>query len=161
MIPSHARQLVLELGQTQQEGTNGDYNLKLSLLKIDTTVTQSLHTDDALADKGSAKKYSAPPEYLEKRKQERERRRSETGIRQKFKKGGRKSDTAIEVRSDEDIIVRLSYVSLAKIVPSFDRCAFRVRPHHRVRTTTKITSLTTLESKPLTGLQMRELRKLR
>ncbi|XP_014467691.1 PREDICTED: uncharacterized protein LOC106740808 isoform X2 [Dinoponera quadriceps] len=71
VIPSHARQLVLQLGQTQQE-------------------------DDALADKSSAKKYSAPLEYLEKRKQERERRRSETGLRQKFKKGSRKSDTAIE-----------------------------------------------------------------
>lgn len=71
VIPSHARQLVLQLGQTQQE-------------------------DDALADKVSAKKHSAPPEYLEKRKQERERRRSETGLRQRFKKGCRKSDTAIE-----------------------------------------------------------------
>ncbi|XP_011333620.2 uncharacterized protein LOC105277145 isoform X2 [Ooceraea biroi] len=71
VIPSHARQLVLQLGQTQQE-------------------------DDALADKVSAKKHSAPPEYLEKRKQERERRRSETGIRQRFKKGVRKSDTAME-----------------------------------------------------------------
>ncbi|XP_050452368.1 uncharacterized protein LOC126851981 isoform X2 [Cataglyphis hispanica] len=71
VIPSHARQLVLQLGQTQQE-------------------------DDALADKGSAKKHSAPPEYLEKRKQERERRRSETGLRQKLKKGVRKSDTTME-----------------------------------------------------------------
>ncbi|XP_076162588.1 guanine nucleotide exchange factor in mesoderm isoform X2 [Ptiloglossa arizonensis] len=72
VIPSHARQLVLQLGQTQPE-------------------------DDALADKGSGKKqYSAPPEYLEKRKQERERRRSETGLRQKFKKGVRKSETTTE-----------------------------------------------------------------
>ncbi|XP_043250036.1 uncharacterized protein LOC122396035 isoform X1 [Colletes gigas] len=72
VIPSHARQLVLQLGQTQPE-------------------------DDALADKGSGKKqYSAPPEYLEKRKQERERRRSETGLRQKFKKGARKSETTTE-----------------------------------------------------------------
>ncbi|XP_070171760.1 uncharacterized protein Gefmeso isoform X1 [Polyergus mexicanus] len=71
VIPSHARQLVLQLGQTQQE-------------------------DDALADKGSAKKHSAPPEYLEKRKQERERRRSETGLRQKLKKSVRKSDTTME-----------------------------------------------------------------
>ncbi|XP_017790217.1 PREDICTED: uncharacterized protein LOC108572484 isoform X1 [Habropoda laboriosa] len=72
VIPSHARQLVLQLGQTQPE-------------------------DDALADRGSVKKqHSAPPEYLEKRKQERERRRSETGLRQKFKKGGRKSETTIE-----------------------------------------------------------------
>ncbi|XP_076644027.1 guanine nucleotide exchange factor in mesoderm isoform X2 [Halictus rubicundus] len=72
VIPSHARQLVLQLGQTQPE-------------------------DDALADKGSTKKqYSAPPEYLEKRKQERERRRSETGLRQKFKKNGRKSEITTE-----------------------------------------------------------------
>lgn len=60
-----------------------------------------LQTDDALTDKGSAKKHSAPPEYLEKRKQERERRRSETGLKQKFKKGVRKSDTTMEVRSSE------------------------------------------------------------
>lgn len=72
----------------------------------ESNVHQSLGTDDALADKVSAKKYnSAPPEYLEKRKQERERRRSETGFRQKFKKGARKSDTAIEVRFDGDISV--------------------------------------------------------
>lgn len=72
VIPSHARQLVLQLGQTQSE-------------------------DDTLADKGSLKKqYSAPPEYLEKRKQEKERRRSETGLRQKFKKGGRRSETTTE-----------------------------------------------------------------
>ncbi|XP_050491545.1 uncharacterized protein LOC126874029 isoform X2 [Bombus huntii] len=72
VIPSHARQLVLQLGQMQPE-------------------------DDALADRGSAKKqHSAPPEYLEKRKQEKERRRSETGLRQKFKKGGRRSETTTE-----------------------------------------------------------------
>ncbi|XP_018369678.1 PREDICTED: uncharacterized protein LOC108765449 isoform X1 [Trachymyrmex cornetzi] len=72
VIPSHARQLVLQLGQTQQEA------------------------DDALTDKGSAKKHSAPPEYLEKRKQERERRRSETSLKQKFMRGVRKSDTTME-----------------------------------------------------------------
>ncbi|CAL7939051.1 unnamed protein product [Xylocopa violacea] len=71
-IPLHARQLVLQLGQTQPD-------------------------DDALADRGTMKKqHSAPPEYLEKRKQEKERRRSETGIRQKFKRSGRKSETTIE-----------------------------------------------------------------
>lgn len=82
VIPSHARQLVLQLGQTQQE-------------------------DDTLTDKGSAKKHSAPPEYLEKRKQERERRRSETGLRQKLKKGARKSDTTMgsSRKDDEDITV--------------------------------------------------------
>lgn len=104
VIPSHARQLVLQLGQTQQEGKSDSCNLKFISLKIVTKVThRSLRIDDVLADKSSAKKYSAPPEYLEKRKQERDRRRSETGFRQKFKKGARKSDTAIEVRSDENI----------------------------------------------------------
>lgn len=52
-----------------------------------------------MADRGLAKKqYSAPPEYLEKRKQEKERRRSETGLKQKFKKSGRKSETTNEVK---------------------------------------------------------------
>ncbi|XP_012276960.1 uncharacterized protein LOC105697841 isoform X2 [Orussus abietinus] len=68
VIPSHARQLVMQLGQTPPE-------------------------EDGVVDKGLAKKqHSAPPEYLEKRKQDRERRRSETGLRQKLKKG-RKSDS--------------------------------------------------------------------
>ncbi|XP_033210891.1 uncharacterized protein LOC117168981 isoform X2 [Belonocnema kinseyi] len=69
VIPSHARQLVLQIGQRQPE------------------------EDCGTIDKVLAKKqYSSPPEYLEKRKQERERRRSEAGIRQKLKKG-RKSDS--------------------------------------------------------------------
>lgn len=66
-------------------------------------------------DKSSAKKYSAPPEYLEKRKQERDRRRSETGLRQKFKKGARKSDTAIEVRSDKNINIS-DFISLLCLI---------------------------------------------
>ncbi|XP_046601572.1 uncharacterized protein LOC107223499 isoform X2 [Neodiprion lecontei] len=76
VIPSHARQLVMQLGQTQPE-------------------------DEGTADKGSAKKqHSAPPEYLEKRKQERERRKPETGLRNKLRKSGRKTEpnvSAIEV----------------------------------------------------------------
>ncbi|XP_016905765.1 uncharacterized protein LOC107993710 isoform X2 [Apis cerana] len=71
VIPSHARQLVLQLGQTQPE-------------------------EEALADRGLAKKQYSAPEYLEKRKQEKERRRSETGLKQKFKKSGRKSETTNE-----------------------------------------------------------------
>jgi len=69
--------------------------------------------DDALMDKGSAKKHSAPPEYLEKRKQERERRRSETGLRQKFKKGVRKSDTTMEVKSSENFSLFLFHFYFA------------------------------------------------
>ncbi|XP_057324342.1 putative uncharacterized protein DDB_G0282133 isoform X1 [Microplitis mediator] len=64
VIPIHARQLVLQLGQSQQDDEN-----------------------NSVSDRGSAKKlYSAPPEYLERRKLEKERRRSEAGIRQKIKK---------------------------------------------------------------------------
>ncbi|XP_047365394.1 uncharacterized protein LOC124955269 isoform X2 [Vespa velutina] len=83
VIPSHARQLFLQLGQTQ-------------------------HEDDSTTDKSSAKKlYSAPPEYLEKRKQERERRRSETGIRHKFKKNTRKSESpAITTTEDSPASLR-------------------------------------------------------
>lgn len=51
-----------------------------------------------MTDKGFAKKHSAPPEYLERRKQEKERRRSEVGFRRKFKKGVRKSDITMEVK---------------------------------------------------------------
>lgn len=78
-----------------------------------------LQPDDALTDKGSAKKHSAPPEYLEKRKQERERRRSETGLRQKFKKGVRKSDTTMEVRSREHFFLFFLiyfYVALSSLL---------------------------------------------
>ncbi|KAF7383504.1 hypothetical protein HZH66_012854 [Vespula vulgaris] len=82
VIPSHARQLFLQLGQTQ-------------------------HEDDSPTDKSSAKKlYSAPPEYLEKRKQERERRRSETGIRHKFKKSTRKSESPAIATEDSPASLR-------------------------------------------------------
>ncbi|XP_015185307.1 PREDICTED: uncharacterized protein LOC107071114 isoform X1 [Polistes dominula] len=82
VIPSHARQLFLQLGQTQ-------------------------HEDDSPTDKSSAKKlYSAPPEYLEKRKQERERRRSETGIRHKFKKGTRKPESPAITTEDSPASLR-------------------------------------------------------
>ncbi|XP_012251008.2 uncharacterized protein LOC105683163 isoform X2 [Athalia rosae] len=68
VIPSHARQLVMQLGQTPPD-------------------------DESAGDRTSAKKqHSAPPEYLEKRKQERERRKSETGLRQRLRKTGRKTD---------------------------------------------------------------------
>jgi len=64
-----------------------------------------LQADDTLTDKGSAKKHSAPPEYLEKRKQERERRRSETSLKQKFMRGVRRSDTTMEVRSSKTVLL--------------------------------------------------------
>ncbi|XP_046751746.1 uncharacterized protein LOC124414743 isoform X2 [Diprion similis] len=76
VIPSHARQLVMQLGQTQPE-------------------------DEATGDKGSAKKqHSAPPEYLEKRKQERERRKPETSLRNKLRKSGRKTEPNVSAIED-------------------------------------------------------------
>ncbi|XP_051154937.1 uncharacterized protein LOC127277673 isoform X2 [Leptopilina boulardi] len=79
VIPSHARQLVLQIGQRQSE------------------------EDCSTIDKVLAKKqYSSPPEYLEKRKQERERRRSETGVRQKLKKGRKIDDNSSLANQTEE-----------------------------------------------------------
>ncbi|XP_011299999.1 uncharacterized protein GEFmeso [Fopius arisanus] len=62
VIPIHARQLVLQLGQSQQDEESSTE--KISMKKL----------------------YSSPPEYLERRKQEKDRRRSEAGLRPKAKK---------------------------------------------------------------------------
>ncbi|XP_068082816.1 pleckstrin homology domain-containing family G member 1 [Anabrus simplex] len=61
VIPSHARQLVMELGQNRTD-------------------------DEIMADKNTPKRQHSAPEYLEKRKQERERRKSETGLRHRLKR---------------------------------------------------------------------------
>nr|CAD7402675.1 unnamed protein product [Timema cristinae] len=66
VIPSHARQLVMELGQNRTD-------------------------DEILADKSTPKRQHSAPEYLEKRKQERDRRKSETGLRYRLRRS-RKSD---------------------------------------------------------------------
>ncbi|XP_034230828.1 uncharacterized protein LOC117639357 isoform X2 [Thrips palmi] len=66
VIPSHARQLVMELGQNRAD-------------------------DAALADKVTPRRQHSAPEYLERRKQERERRKSETGLRYRLRRN-RKSD---------------------------------------------------------------------
>nr|CAD7605541.1 unnamed protein product [Timema genevievae] len=66
VIPSHARQLVMELGQNRTD-------------------------DEILADKSTPKRQHSAPEYLEKRKQERDRRKSETGLRYRLR-CSRKSD---------------------------------------------------------------------
>ncbi|XP_063995823.1 uncharacterized protein LOC135173120 isoform X2 [Diachasmimorpha longicaudata] len=68
VIPIHARQLVLQLGQSH-------------------------HDDEATTEKISMKKlYTSPPEYLERRKQEKDRRRSEAGMGPKSKKNIAKFD---------------------------------------------------------------------
>ncbi|GLG94517.1 Uncharacterized protein GBIM_01720, partial [Gryllus bimaculatus] len=69
VIPSHARRLVMELGQNRTD-------------------------DEILADKTPPRRQHSAPEYLEKRKQERERRKSETGLRHRLRRQ-RKSDTGL------------------------------------------------------------------
>lgn len=115
-------------------------SIKKSCL-ININYTGGIVADDALADKGSAKKqYSAPPEYLEKRKQERERRRSETGLRQKFKKGGRKSETTTEVG--------ISRV-LQLFLRIYSRYSFRILQHRQGKVRTRIPTSMTPEIKVL------------
>ncbi|XP_013145613.1 PREDICTED: uncharacterized protein LOC106108863 isoform X2 [Papilio polytes] len=73
VIPSHARQLVMELGQNKTD---------------DDMLAEKSHN---LITQASMRKQLSAPEYLEKRKLERERRKSfENGIRGRLKKGNRK-----------------------------------------------------------------------
>ncbi|XP_014247905.1 pleckstrin homology domain-containing family G member 3 isoform X2 [Cimex lectularius] len=69
VIPSHARQLVMQLGQNRTD-------------------------DEIMAEKTAPKRQHSAPEYLERRKQERERRKSETGLRARLRTRNRKSDTS-------------------------------------------------------------------
>ncbi|KPJ17622.1 Pleckstrin-likey domain-containing family G member 1 [Papilio machaon] len=73
VIPSHARQLVMELGQNKTD---------------DDMIAEKSHN---LITQASMRKQLSAPEYLEKRKVDRERRKSfENGIRGRLKKGNRK-----------------------------------------------------------------------
>ncbi|XP_075987556.1 guanine nucleotide exchange factor in mesoderm isoform X2 [Anticarsia gemmatalis] len=73
VIPSHARQLVMELGQNKTD---------------DDMLAEKSHN---LITQASMRKQLSAPEYLEKRKLERDRRKSfESGIRGRLKKGTRK-----------------------------------------------------------------------
>ncbi|KAF6214783.1 hypothetical protein GE061_009526 [Apolygus lucorum] len=84
VIPSHARQLVMELGQNR--------------------------TDDLIInDKGTPKRQHSAPEYLERRKQERERRKSETGLRARLRTRSRKTDIlSTKVQQRREQLRRLS-----------------------------------------------------
>ncbi|XP_049853419.1 uncharacterized protein LOC126334820 isoform X1 [Schistocerca gregaria] len=75
VIPSHARQLVMELGQNRTD-------------------------DEIMADKSAPKRQHSAPEYLEKRKQE-NRRKSETGLRYRLRRS-RKSDTGLSSEEQTD-----------------------------------------------------------
>lgn len=73
VIPSHARQLVMELGQNKTD---------------DDMLAEKSHN---LITQASMRKQLSAPEYLEKRKLERDRRKSfENGIRGRLKKANRK-----------------------------------------------------------------------
>ncbi|RVE44966.1 hypothetical protein evm_010391 [Chilo suppressalis] len=73
VIPSHARQLVMELGQNKTD---------------DDMLAEKSHN---LITQASMRKQLSAPEYLEKRKMDRERRKSfENGIRGRLKKVNRK-----------------------------------------------------------------------
>jgi hypothetical protein len=61
-------------------------------------------TDEVLADKATPKRQHSAPEYLEKRKQERDRRKSETGLRYRLRRS-RKSDVGTMGGSTEVRIV--------------------------------------------------------
>ncbi|XP_054282054.1 uncharacterized protein LOC128999515 isoform X2 [Macrosteles quadrilineatus] len=83
VIPSHARQLVMQLGQNRTD-------------------------DEILAEKGTPKRQHSAPEYLEKRKQERERgtdrgrRKSETGIRARLRsRTSRNSESNICLKAQQ------------------------------------------------------------
>ncbi|XP_063229434.1 uncharacterized protein LOC134534785 isoform X2 [Bacillus rossius redtenbacheri] len=76
VIPSHARQLVMELGQSRTD-------------------------DEIMAEKSTPKRQHSAPEYLEKRKQERQRRKSETGLRNRLHRS-RKSEARNVGKSDAD-----------------------------------------------------------
>ncbi|KAI5742391.1 hypothetical protein M8J77_006761 [Diaphorina citri] len=81
VIPSHARQLVMQLGQNKAG-------------------------DEELAEKSSApKRQHSAPEYLERRKQEKNRRKSELCLlRNKFQpRVMRKSDVGTTVKSQQEI----------------------------------------------------------
>ncbi|KAL1124326.1 hypothetical protein AAG570_002094, partial [Ranatra chinensis] len=79
VIPSHARQLVMQLGQNRSD-------------------------DEIMAERATPKKQHSAPEYLERRKQERERRKSETGIRARLRTRSRKqSDAGIPIKNQQRI----------------------------------------------------------
>lgn len=88
VIPSHARQLVMELGQNRTDGKGSV--LKIKILVRFWSNKLIVIADEIMADKSLPKRQHSAPEYLEKRKQD--RRKSETGLKSRLKRG-RKSDT--------------------------------------------------------------------
>ncbi|KAK9510540.1 hypothetical protein O3M35_005295 [Rhynocoris fuscipes] len=74
VIPSHARQLVMQLGQNRTD-------------------------DEIMAERATPKRQHSAPEYLERRKQE--RRKSETGLRARLRTRSRKSDISTCIKAQQ------------------------------------------------------------
>lgn len=94
-----------------------------------------------MADRGLAKKQYSAPEYLEKRKQEKERRRSETGLKQKFKKSGRKSETTNEVKIFSNIFYTFIFFIIFNLILTLNR----ILQHRHEKIKTKILAPMILE----------------
>lgn len=94
-----------------------------------------------MADRGLTKKQYSAPEYLEKRKQEKERRRSETGLKQKFKKNGRKSETTNEVK----IVPNISYIFIFFVTFNLILILNRILQHRHEKIKMKILASMILE----------------
>lgn len=94
-----------------------------------------------MVDRGLTKKQYSAPEYLEKRKQEKERRRSETGLKQKFKKNGRKSETTNEVK----IVPNISYIFIFFVIFNLILILNRILQHRHEKIKTKILASMILE----------------
>lgn len=94
-----------------------------------------------MADRGLTKKQYSAPEYLEKRKQEKERRRSETGLKQKFKKNGRKSETTNEVK----IVPNIFYIFIFFVIFNLILILNRILQHRHEKIKTKILASMILE----------------
>lgn len=108
VIPSHARQLVMELGQSKQEGS-------------------------VPLEKSSSKRQLSAPEYLEKRKQE--RRKSESNLKPfKIKKGAKKvRDLSPSFKSVISGYDRHSHQSLSASYDGVVDSKESVKPHGRWR----------------------------
>lgn len=94
-----------------------------------------------MVDRGLTKKQYSAPEYLEKRKQEKERRRSEIGLKQKFKKNGRKSETTNEVK----IVPNISYIFIFFVIFNLILILNRILQHRHEKIKTKILASMILE----------------
>jgi hypothetical protein len=80
-----------------------DVSTKFNISDNDTYKT-CCDTDEIMADKATPKRQHSAPEYLEKRKHERDRRKSETGLRYRLRRS-RKSDVGTSGGGTEVSIV--------------------------------------------------------